>query len=98
MKQDIIQTSFSGGEFGPSLFGRTDVAAYANACEIVENFLPRSYGPAISMPGTRYVATVSDSTLKTGNRPRLRTTGDPTIRRTRRGWVSADSNRGQIAD
>lgn len=64
-KIDVIQTSFAGGEFGPSLFGRTDIAQYANACEIVQNFLPRPYGPAISMPGTRYVATVSDSTLRT---------------------------------
>ena len=65
MKTDVIQTSFAAGEFGPSLFGRTDIAQWANACETVENMLPRSYGPAISMPGTRYVATVSDSTLRT---------------------------------
>ena len=65
MKVDTIQTSFTAGEIAPSLFGRTDIAQYANACEIVENFLPRSYGPVISMPGTRYVATVSDSTLRT---------------------------------
>lgn len=65
MKIDVIQTSFAAGEFGPSLYGRTDIAQYANACQLVENMLPRSYGPAISMPGTRYVATVSDSTLKT---------------------------------
>src|SRR3990167_9692502 len=65
MKIDIIQTSFAAGEIAPSLFGRADIAQYANACEIVENMLPRSYGPAISMPGTRYVATVSDSTLST---------------------------------
>ncbi len=65
MKVDIIQTSFAAGEFGPSLFGRTDIAQYANACAIVENMLPRPYGSAISMPGTRYVATVSDSSLKT---------------------------------
>jgi len=65
MKTDIIQTSFAGGEFGPQLFGRTDIAQYQNACEIVENFLVRPYGPVISAPGSRYVATVSDSTLKT---------------------------------
>jgi hypothetical protein len=64
-KVDVIQTSFSGGEFGPSLFGRTDIAQYANACEIVENFIPRSYGPAISRPGLTYIATVSNSTLRT---------------------------------
>ena len=65
MKVDIIQTSFAAGEIAPSLFGRTDIAQYANACEIVENFIPRSYGPVISMPGTRYVAEVSASTLRT---------------------------------
>jgi len=65
MKVDTIQTSFAGGEFGASLRGRTDIAQYANACEIVQNFLIRPYGSAISTPGTRYVATASDSTLKT---------------------------------
>ena len=65
MKIDVIQTSFASGEFGPDLYGRTDIAQYANACQLVENMIPRSYGPAISMPGTRYVATVSDSTLRT---------------------------------
>lgn len=65
MKVDIIQTAFSGGEFGPSLYGRTDISQYQNACEIIENFLIRPYGSAISAPGSVYVATVSDSTLKT---------------------------------
>ena len=64
-KQDIIQTSFSTGEIGPSLYGRNDIAQYENACAIVENFIPRSYGPAISAPGSRYVASVSDGTLNT---------------------------------
>lgn len=64
-KVDVIQTSFTAGEFGAALFGRTDIAQYSNACAIVENFLPRSYGPAISTPGTTYVATVSNSTLRT---------------------------------
>lgn len=65
MLVDVIQNSFAAGEIGPSLYGRTDISQYANACEIVQNFIPRSYGSAISMPGTRYVATVSDSTLNT---------------------------------
>jgi hypothetical protein len=64
-KTDYIQTSFAGGEFGSSLFGRTDVAQYANACAIVENFLVRPYGSAISTPGTRFVAEVKDSTKRT---------------------------------
>ena len=64
-KVDHIQTSFAGGEFGPSLFGRTDVAQYANACQIVQNFLVRPYGSVLSTPGTRFVREVSVSTLKT---------------------------------
>lgn len=64
MKVDHIQTSFAGGEFGPSLFGRTDIAQYANACETVENFLIRPYGTAITTPGTRFINEVKDSTKK----------------------------------
>lgn len=64
-KVDFIQTSFAAGEFGPDLYGRTDIAQYQNACKIVENFIVRSYGPAISMPGTSYIGTVSTSTVKT---------------------------------
>ncbi len=55
MKVDTIKTSFVGGEFAPALFGRTDIAQYANACEEVENFLIRPYGPLISTPGTEYI-------------------------------------------
>lgn len=64
-KIDVIKTSFSGGEFGSSLFGRTDIAQYANACEIVENFLVRPSGSAISTPGTRFINEVKDSTKET---------------------------------
>lgn len=65
MKVDTIQNSFASGEFGPSLYGRTDIAQYENAVALCQNFFPRSYGPVISTPGTRYIATVSDSTLRT---------------------------------
>ena len=65
MRVDAIKTSFVGGEFGPSLFGRTDIAQYQNACEEVENFLIRPYGPVISTPGTKYVAEVKSSGTNT---------------------------------
>ena len=61
MKIDTIQTSFTGGELAPSLFGRTDVAQYANAVAELRNFLVRPYGPIISTPGTEFV-----SACKTG--------------------------------
>lgn len=55
MKIDTIQTSFAAGEFASALYGRTDIAQYANACEIVENFLIRPYGTLVSTPGTEYI-------------------------------------------
>lgn len=55
MKVDTIQTSFVGGEFAPSLFGRTDIAQYAFACAEAENFLVRPYGSLISTPGTEFI-------------------------------------------
>jgi hypothetical protein len=64
-KVDLVKTSFAGGEFGDSLAGRTDIAQYANACEIVENFLIRPFGSAISTPGTRYVSEVKTSSKRT---------------------------------
>jgi len=65
MKVDIIKNSFTGGEFGKSLFGRTDVAQYQYACEEVENFLVRPYGSLISTPGSTYVAEVKSSGTNT---------------------------------
>jgi hypothetical protein len=55
MKVDVAQTSFVGGEFSPKLFGRTDIAQYANACATLENFLIRPYGSVISCPGTEFI-------------------------------------------
>ena len=65
MKVDVVKNSFVGGEFGKSLFGRTDIAQYAYACETVENFLVRPYGSVISTPGTRYIAEVKSSGTNT---------------------------------
>lgn len=54
-KVDTIQTSFAVGELAPSLFGRTDIAQYANAVAILENFLIKPSGSIISTPGTEYI-------------------------------------------
>lgn len=66
-----IQTSFAGGEFGTSLTGRVDIAQYANACAIVENFLIRPYGSAISTPGTEFIRECKDSADGTNSTVRL---------------------------
>lgn len=70
-KVDVIKTSFTGGVFGPNLFGRTDIAQYENACELAENMLVRPYGPMISTPGTRYVNECKMSALGTDSQVRL---------------------------
>jgi hypothetical protein len=71
MRVDPIQTSFAGGELGPSLFGRTDIAQYQNACETVENFICRPYGSAISTPGTEFIRETKLSALSTNSTVRL---------------------------
>jgi len=65
MKVDVIKTSFVGGEFGESLWGRTDIAQYAYACEVAENFLIRPFGSIISASGTRFINEVKDSDKRT---------------------------------
>jgi hypothetical protein len=64
-KVSIIKNSFTGGEFGSSLMGRTDIAQYQYACEVAENILVRPYGSVISTPGTTYVSEVKDSSKRT---------------------------------
>lgn len=70
-KVDVIKTSFTGGQFGVSLVGRTDIAQYDNACAEVTNMLVRPYGPVISTPGTRYVNECKHSALGTQSAVRL---------------------------
>ena len=55
MKTDVIQTSFVGGEFGPSLLGRSDISQYSTAAALIQNWLVRPYGSIISTPGTEFI-------------------------------------------
>jgi len=68
-KIDTIQTSFVGGEIGPPLFGRTDIAQYANACAIVQNWIVRPFGSIISTPGTEFINQCKTSSSVTVNIP-----------------------------
>lgn len=65
MKASPIQTAFNGGELTPMLAGRVDIAKYANGCKRMENFLPLVQGPAITRPGTVFVAEVKSSAQRT---------------------------------
>lgn len=96
MKVDIIQNSFAAGEIGPSVLGRSDIAQWDNACQTVQNFLPRLYGSAISMPGTRYVATVSDSSLVTRIIPFVFNQADAYVIEMGDKYMRFYTNRGQV--
>lgn len=57
----IRQASFTGGELSPSLYGRSDVAAYQAGLRLCRNFLPLPDGALVNRPGTRFVTEVKDS-------------------------------------
>lgn len=57
--------TFNAGELSPLLFGRQDLARYANGCRVLENQLPTVQGPARRRGGTRYVNAVKDSSKRT---------------------------------
>jgi len=66
MKLDTIKTSFAGGEFAPSLYGRSDIAQYDNACSIVENMIVSPYGSVISTPGSEFINDAKYDTVAGG--------------------------------
>lgn len=57
--------SFNGGEYSPLMEGRTDYAKYPKGLRKSINFLPSIQGPAIRRGGTRFVAEVKNSSVRT---------------------------------
>lgn len=51
----VIQTNFSGGEFTPRLFGRTDLERYKNGAAELRNMVVLPQGGATRRPGSYYV-------------------------------------------
>ncbi len=64
-KVSPVQNNFASGEFSPWLYGRFDITKYANAAKTLENILIHQAGGAQRRPGTKYVAEVKTSSLKT---------------------------------
>lgn len=56
-----LQSSFNGGELSAYVSGRPDVAKYVSGCETMSGYLPLVEGPAITRPGTLYVAETKTS-------------------------------------
>lgn len=53
-KASPLQPSFSGGEFSPRVFGRTDSERYSTGAAICLNYLPTIEGPVVRRPGFKY--------------------------------------------
>lgn len=52
-----IQTSFTGGEISPALFGRVDLAKFNNGATTMRNFFVSYRGGASTRAGLKYVGT-----------------------------------------
>ncbi|MBP2652630.1 MAG: hypothetical protein H6Q73_199 [Firmicutes bacterium] len=57
----IMQNSFTGGEFAPSMDSRQDVQKYGTGCKTMKNFYVKPQGSAVNRPGTVFVAETKDS-------------------------------------
>jgi len=55
MSISVSQSSFTGGEWAPSLHARTDLAKYATAAKKMRNFYPHPHGGTSNRPGLDYV-------------------------------------------
>lgn len=53
-KASPLQPSFSGGEFSPRVFGRTDSERYSTGVATCLNYLPTIEGPVVRRPGFKY--------------------------------------------
>lgn len=60
-----IQTNFSSGEISPLIYGRVDIARYANGAARLRNIIVKPQGPALRRSGTRFASEVVDSTKLT---------------------------------
>lgn len=60
MGAQLLQPSFSAGEFSPRLFGRVDLARYAVALATCRNFVVLPEGGIQNRAGTRFVAKTGD--------------------------------------
>jgi len=58
------QSSFSGGEYSPLVYGRTDMERYKDGLKTMKNAISTMQGGAIKRSGTYYVSEAKDSSDK----------------------------------
>lgn len=61
MPQRIAQYGFSGGEWAPSLFGRTDLDKYSLSLRKAKNVTISKHGGILNRAGTQFIGEVRDS-------------------------------------
>lgn len=64
MAINTMQPSFTGGEFAPPLYYRTDLQKYSTGCKTLKNFIVHPHGGASNRPGLEYIDATKDSTKK----------------------------------
>lgn len=57
----IPQESFTGGEWAPSLYARSNLEKYATAVKTLRNFFPHPHGPASNRPGLEFIVETKTS-------------------------------------
>lgn len=65
MRQDILSTNFTGGEISPRLYGRPDLAKYADSVKLARDVVVMQHGGVRGRPGTDYLGEVKDSSKLT---------------------------------
>ena len=65
MRQDILSTNFSGGEISPRLYGRPDLAKYADSVKLARDVVVMQHGGVRGRPGTDHLGEVKDSSKLT---------------------------------
>ena len=57
--------SFTGGEWSPALYGRTDLEKYPTAVRLMKNFYPHPHGGASNRSGLEFIDQTKISTART---------------------------------
>lgn len=60
-RNDLLQTNFVGGELSPRLYGRPDLARYADSVKQARDVVILQHGGARGRPGTDFIREVKDS-------------------------------------
>ena len=54
--QNLLKSTFSGGEWGPGMHSAFEVPRYSSACKEMTNMICRARGSAANRPGLKFVA------------------------------------------